>query len=196
MAIGSKHSLQWEVVEVRIVRTPIARRHLTNATLSAVSHALVVIFLWFPGHPGPVHACKCAQPGPPSLELEEFSAVFVGRVVSVQHSFDPGSAPRSREDRTKIGFEVSSMWKGAVHEKIYATTPPTGGSCGFPFREGEDYVVYAGDSAYAGGSYTVGIFSRTALLGQAHADIAELGEGHAPRAGTGGPLPEQPSGHG
>ena len=47
--------------------------------------------LWALGDPGPVHACKCAQPGAPLEELEKFRAVFAGRVVSVRHSFDPGA---------------------------------------------------------------------------------------------------------
>ena len=84
------------------------------------------------------------------------------------------------------------MWKGTVHEDMFITTPPTGGSCGFSFVEGEEYIVYASDSAYADDGYTVGICSRTALLRQAQADLDALGEGRAPQAGTGGPVPEPP----
>ena len=79
-----------------------------------------------------------------------------------------------------------------VHKDMYISTPPTGGSCGFTFVEGEEYIVYGHDSNYADGGYTVGICSRTALLGQAQADIDALGEGNAPQAGTGGPAPEEP----
>ena len=117
----------------------------TFAPSSLVGLALLVGVLWFLGTPGPVYACKCAVPGNPSEELEKFSAVFAGRVVSVQHSFDPdaGSVVREAEDRTTVGFEVSVVWKGNVHEDMYITTPPTGGSCGFTFVEGEEYIVYA-----------------------------------------------------
>ena len=164
----------------------------TVVSVSVVSLALMVSVLWFLGDPGRVHACKCAEPGSPSEELEKFAAVFAGRVVSIEHSFDPDAASYSPEDRTTVGFEVSAVWKGAVHEDMYITTPPTGGSCGFAFIDGEEYIVYAYDSAYADGGYTVGICSRTALLGQAQADLGALGEGHAPAAVTGGPAPEQP----
>jgi hypothetical protein len=132
------------------------------------------------------------EPGTPSEELEKFSAVFAGRVVSVQHSYDPDGESVSPEDRTTVGFEVSTVWKGTVHEDMYITTPPTGGSCGFAFVEGDEYIVYGHDSNYADGGYTAGICSRTALLGQAQVDLDALGEGQAPRAGTGGPSPEQP----
>ena len=165
---------------------------LTPVSVIAVSLALMLSVLWFLGNPGQVHACKCAQPGTPSEELEESSAVFAGRVVSIRHSFDPDAASVSRDDRTTVGFEVSAVWKGTVREDMYITTPPTGGSCGFTFVEGEEYIVYAHDSAYGDDSYTVGICSRTALLGQAQDDIDALGEGHAPEAGTGGSAPEEP----
>ena len=162
------------------------------SSASLVSLALLVGVLWFLGNPEQVYACKCAQPGTPSEELEKFSAVFAGRVVSVRHSYDPDAASVSPEDRSTVDFEVSAVWKGTVHEDLYITTPPTGGSCGFTFIEGEEYIVYAYDSAHADGGYTVGICSRTALLDQAQADIDALGEKHAPQAGTGGPAPEQP----
>ena len=164
----------------------------TVTFVTAVSLALIINLLWFLGNAGQVHACKCAQPGSPSDELKKFSAVFAGTVVSIQHSFDPDAESYSPEDRTTVQFEVSTTWKGAVHEDMYVTTPPTGGSCGFAFIEGEDYIVYAYDSHYDDGGYTVGICSRTALLGQARADLDALGEGHAPQAGTSGPVPEQP----
>ena len=165
---------------------------LTPVSVIAVSLALMLSVLWFLGNPGQVHACSCAQPGTPSEELEKFSAVFAGRVVSIRHSFDRDAASVSPEDRTTVGFEVSAVWKGTVYEDMYITTPPTGGSCGFTFVEGEEYIVYAHDSAYGDDSYTVGICSRTALLGQAQEDIDVLGEGHAPESVTGGSAPEEP----
>ena len=162
------------------------------ASVTLVSLALLVGVPWFLGNPERVHACKCAQPGTPSEELEKFPAVFAGRVVSVSHSYDPDAALVSPEDRTTVGFEVSAVWKGTVHEDMYVTTPPTGGSCGVAFIEGEEYIVYGYDSDYADGGYTVGICSRTDIFGQAQADLDAFGEGHAPQAGTGGPAPEQP----
>lgn len=173
----------------------IARRQRTGFTATrtvVLSIVLVMAVLWMLGNPEQVHACKCAQPGTPSEEMEKFSAVFAGEVISIQHSYDPNASSVSREDRTTVGFAVSTVWKGAVHEEMYITTPPTGGSCGFTFSEGDEYIVYAYDSPYEEGGYTVGICSRTALLSQAQADIDALGEGEAPQAGTGGPAPEQP----
>ena len=154
--------------------------------------ALVVGVFWFLGNPGLVHACSCVQPGTPSEELEKFSAVFAGKVISIQHSYDPNAGFASPGDHTTVGFEVGAVWKGNVHEDMYITTPPTGGTCGFAFDEGEEYIVYAHDSASAEGGYTVGICSRTALLSKAQEDIDALGDGQAPLAGTGGPAPKHP----
>ena len=173
----------------------IAKRHglvSTFASVSLVGLALLVGVIWFLGTPGPVYACKCVVPGTPSEELEKFSAVFEGRVVSIQHSYDPNAPTVSRDDRTTVGFEVSAVWKGNVHGDMYITTPPNGGSCGFTFVEGEEYIVYGYDSNYDDGGYTVGICSRTALLGLARTDLEAFGEGQAPLVGTGGPAPDKP----
>ena len=177
---------------MRTVIAKLERMGFSVASAVVVSLALTMSFAWFLASPGQVHACKCAVPGTPAEELEKFSAVFAGRVVSVRHSYDLNAASYTPDDRTTVGFEVSAVWKGTVHEAMFITTPPTGGSCGFTFAEGEEYVVYADDSAYGDDGYTVGICSRTALLRQAQADLDALGEGRAPQAGTGGPAPEPP----
>ena len=177
---------------MRTVIAKLERMGFSVASAVVVSLALTMSFAWFLASPGQVHACKCAVPGTPAEELEKFSAVFAGRVVSVRHSYDLNAVSYTPDDRTTVGFEVSAVWKGTVHEDMFITTPPTGGSCGFTFAEGEEYVVYADDSAYGDDGYTVGICSRTALLRQAQADLDALGEGHAPQAGTGGPAPEPP----
>ena len=166
----------------------------TVSSAGVVAIVLVLSGLWLLGNAGLVHACKCVEPGSPSEEMEKFVAVFAGRVVSIEHSFDPNAAAVGPGDRTTVGLEVSTVWKGTVHEDMYVTTPPTGGSCGFAFTEGEEYILYAHDSAYDDGGYTVSICSRTALLSHAQADIEAFGDGDAPLAGAGGPQPEQAQG--
>ena len=179
----------------RNMRTAIAAMQGRGFTVpSTVALAIVLSILWLFGNAGQVHACKCVQPGTPSEEMEKFAAVFAGRVVSIEHSFDPDAATVSPDDRTTVGVEVSTVWKGIVNEDLYVTTPPTGGSCGFAFTEGEEYILYAHDSAYDGGGYTVSICSRTALLSQAQVDIDAFGDGDAPLAGAGGTQPEHTQG--
>ena len=159
------------------------------APIYVVLMAFMLSFAWFFVFTEQVYACSCAEPGPPMEELAKFDAVFVGKVFVVQHSYDPEGKTVTPEDHSTIGFEVSTVWKGVVHVVTYITTPPTGGSCGYTFVEGEEYIVYASDSHYDDDSYTASICSRTALLSAAQADLDALGEGETPRAGTKGPAP-------
>ena len=152
---------------------------MSSSLLAAVPVVAAVLAgtFWALRDPGPVHACRCAQPGAPLEELEKFQAVFAGRVVSLRHSFDSGASRLGSGERTSVGFAVSEVWKGEVHEDIQVTTPPTGGSCGFAFVEGGDYIVYAHGSPHPEGGCAVGICSRTALLQGAREDLDALGEG-------------------
>ena len=180
-----------------IMRSAIARSHGRRSAVSylgTAAFALLLSALWLLGNAGQVHACSCLVPGSPSEEIEKFDAVFAGRVVSIEHNFDPNGTSLGPGDRTTVGLEVNTVWKGTVHEDMYVTTPPTGGSCGFAFTEGEEYILYAYDSAVPDEGYSVSICSRTALLSQAQADIDAFGEGDAPMAGTGGTRPEQTQG--
>lgn len=163
---------------------------VTGSITRVVAIALLLSAVWFIGSLGGVQACKCVVPGSPAEEIEKFDAVFTGHVISVSHSFDPNVTPFKPGDRTTVGLDVSTVWKGVVHERLYITTPPTGGSCGFAFSEGAQYIVYASVNASGDGGYQASICSRTALLRQAQADLDALGEGQAPRAGTSGPQPE------
>ena len=74
---------------MRTVIAKLERMGFSVASAVVVSLALTMSFAWFLASPGQVHACKCAVPGTPAEELEKFSAVFAGRVVSIRHSFDP-----------------------------------------------------------------------------------------------------------
>lgn len=155
-----------------------------------VGAAVLAGVLWLLWTPGPVYACSCVQPGPPSEELKVSAAVFAGRVFLVEHSYDPEGRFVTPDDRSTIGFEVNAVWKGTVHESMYITTPPIGGTCGFTFVEGEEYIVYAYDSHYEDGGYSTGICTRTSHLSEAQQDLDELGAGDAPLPGTGGPAPD------
>lgn len=174
------------------MQTIVAKRERLGfriAPVCVVLLACVFSFAWFLAGAGQAFACSCIMPGSPTEELEKFDAVFVGRVFTVKHSYSLEAKMVNREDRSTIGFDVSTVWKGVIHETTYITTPPTGGSCGYTFIEGEEYIVYASNSHYGDDSYTASICSRTALLSAAQADLEALGGGKAPQAGTKGPAP-------
>ena len=122
------------------MRPVITKRQGTGSTAvraAVLSLALMVGVLWFLGDPGQVHACKCAQPGTPSEELEKFSAVFAGRAVSIQHSYDPKAASVSPEDRTTVGFEVSAVWKALSTRTCTSPHHQPAAAAGSPLSKGK-----------------------------------------------------------
>ena len=100
----------------------------------------------------------------------------------------PRTAPRLASMSAPCGRALSMKTCTSPHRQLagVADLPSS------KERSTSSTVTAYSDSNYADGGYTVGICSRTALLGQAQADLDALGEGHAPQAGTGGPSPEQP----
>lgn len=163
-----------------------------HAYIAGAGLALLFAVLWLLGTTDHAYACKCAVPGSPDEEIKKFDVVFIGRVLSVHHSFDPNALSYSPSDITTVGFSASTVWKGAVEENITLTTPPTGGSCGFAFVEGEEYVVYAYKAAEDAPNLSANICSRTALLQEAQEDVDAFGDGKPPQGGTVGTSPGQP----
>jgi len=93
--------------------------------------------------------------------------VFAGEVVDseprqrpdVKRSTDPASAT----------FRVAEVWKGPEQETVEVTTALSDASCGYPFREGEGYLVYASEGLQAT------LCSSTKPLSGAGADLEALG---------------------
>jgi hypothetical protein len=79
---------------------------------------------------------------PPEVAYERASAVFVGRVTSIERSFFDWLGITRSGDRL-IHFIVSKRWKGVSAGTAVVRAPLTGEACGYPFREGETYLVYA-----------------------------------------------------
>ncbi len=128
-------------------------------------------------------ACDCAEPGTPSEELKEATAVFSGIVADID---------RIDSDLTeyeyKVRFYVEKIWKGISDKTVVVSTGMGGGDCGYEFREGERYFVYThGDSSSLG----VGICSRTKPLSAAEDDLSSLGEGKTPFSQSGTPSGKQ-----
>lgn len=89
----------------------------------------------------PVHACSCA----PASDLGSYRSadvVFTGDAV--EHR-DPRTGERlvSTADPLFWRFEVESVDKGRVPEVVEVATARDGGACGYGFREGGRYQVFA-----------------------------------------------------
>ncbi len=161
-----------------------------NARYTALLLALTLSLLaaWLAWSAGESHACTCIEPGSPSEELERSAAVFAGRVVSIDQS-----TRRNSLNSITVEFDVSTVWKGSLHQEFELKTAYFTASCGFPFVEGVEYLVYSGNGA------EVGLCSRTRWLSEAAGDLAELGPGKAPLDSQTGATPsvsEPPEGGG
>ena len=111
-------------------------------------------------------ACSCAPPPPPAKALAQALAVFSGKVT------------RLAPNRTLVWLDVTRIWKGVKDRQILVSTASHEAACGFPFRVGETYLVYA--TGENGPMLRTGLCSRTKRLAEAAEDLTELGEGSPP----------------
>lgn len=66
------------------------------------------------------------------------------------------------------------MWKGPEQETLEVRTPSAGPSCGYPFKEGQEYLVYAYGKEEP---FKVDSCGETTPLSEASADFEALGNG-------------------
>jgi hypothetical protein len=115
--------------------------------------------------------CSCLPSANAKQELEQSVVVFSGKVLEVKRNDQPEGAFTSVE----AVFEVESVWKGIEKSRVSVFTSAQSSACGYGFRKGETYLVYASQST--NGQYITSICSRTRPLKAAEGDLKELGEG-------------------
>ncbi len=129
-------------------------------------------------------ACSCVSEQPVCEAFGGSTAVFVGRVVGAAEQ-----KTGTGEDGTKITYDVGSIYfmveeafSGVkARTKVTIQSGTGGGDCGYWFRRGEQYLVYAyGDEK---GKLYTSICSRTRPLAAADEDLPSLRT--LPPAGTG-----------
>jgi hypothetical protein len=141
---------------------------VTGAPLRTVLIGLAVAALWAVATPS--EACTCLENGPACEAYWKASTVFIGRVTAVSppQTRKPGAAfLRSR----RVTLEVSEAFSGVAGSTVEVTTGSGGGDCGFPFKEGLDYVVYA-TRPDPDAPLVVSVCSRTRVLAEASSDLA------------------------
>ena len=155
----------------------------------AIVVAMFLCLLTMLGLPKSAHACMCGPSGAPRDAMAEADAVFAGQVVAIH---EPGPYLRNGQmvigsaDLMKVKFNVGRVWKGPRRETITVETERMGISCGYEFKEGRRYIVYAW-----GGNRT-GLCTRTAPVWLAVRDFAALGLGQRPDLSHGTPLISKP----
>lgn len=134
----------------------------------------VALGLW----PQSAYACLCPPPVErnPQALLNKAAEVFLGRVVET----------RWIERRTGLGdievvVEVERVWKGAPEARKLVYTDADTGLCGFPFRTGERYLIYA-EADEIRDQLWVEFCGGTLGATRAQRDLEVLGEGTMPVA--------------
>ena len=120
-------------------------------------------------------ACTCAMPSGSQKEIAKDAlagseAVFSGEVVD----FEKGADSTMFGPTETVSFRVSEVWKGPQRETLEVSTPTQGSACGYAFKEGQEYLVYA----YTGKQgFETDLCSSNKPLAKAEADLALLGNG-------------------
>jgi hypothetical protein len=125
-------------------------------------------------------ACTCVPSKGPTEELELAAAVFSGKVVEIRRH-------KRSEDifaRVEVVLRVERVWKGVGGATVSVFTASHSATCGYGFKGGRTYLVYAHKDAE--GRLSTGICSRTRRLKDAGQDLKELGAGREVAGGASG----------
>ena len=144
---------------------------------------IIVMFLVAVACAPRAEACSCLPSGPPCQNLFQSDAVFVGTVTGIRPMRTP-ETERPVLERRIVAFSVEKGVRGIDGSTVDVRTGSGGGDCGFDFKIGERYVVYA--YRHPDGSLSTGICSRTRLAAEAAEDLAYFGA--LPATGTGARL--------
>jgi hypothetical protein len=121
-------------------------------------------------------ACECGTGGLPCENAFSVDAVFMGtaREVSTRQTAD---SPFRRQVAVVV-FTVERAFRGVQDAVVEVSTGIGGGDCGYAFKSGERYVVYAYRTN--DGRLGTGTCTRTRLVSQAAEDLTFLGQLSSP----------------
>jgi hypothetical protein len=135
----------------------------------------------------PASACKCVPAPAPAEMLAAHPLVFVGRAISGRFLGDDitNGKPYGRE----FVFRVEEILKGrADGRRVTIFTGAGGGDCGFDFIIGNQYLVYASESA---GQFFTGLCDFTKeYLPEGRSEAATIRS--LPKGEPGGDRPSPP----
>jgi len=134
-----------------------------------------------------VKACDCMFGGsPPCEEYWRSEAVFAGRVIKKATFYMEEGEGDSRYKYQQVlaRFSIEQAFKGIAGDEVEIVTGMGDGDCGFHFKDGERYVVYAIRSGRDKSRLYSGACNRIKLVAEAEEDFAYFRS--IPEAGTGG----------
>jgi hypothetical protein len=149
---------------------PMSSRPLA-ALASLVLTVLGFVFLF----PDCAYACSCMGASEQRY-LASSEAVFSGEVVEVEEGptlTDYGSSFR-------VTLRAYEVWKGPQQETLEVNTPRMDTACGYPFKEGQEYLVFADEGKQG---FEVNSCGGTRRVTEAEEALEVLGAGKKPTGG-------------
>ena len=134
-----------------------------------------------------VIACDCMFGGsPPCEEYWRSEVVFAGKVVkkSTFYVEEGEGDSRYKYQQVLVRFSIERAFKGISGDEAEIVTGMGGGDCGFHFKDGERYVVYAIRNGRDKSRLYAGICNCIKLVAEADEDFAYFLA--IPEAETGG----------
>jgi len=111
-------------------------------------------------------ACTCVGGRTTCQAFYEETAVFVGRVDAITLV-----TPAHPFSKRRVRLAVTEAFRGVSAAQIEIVTGAGHGDCGYPFKIGESYFVYAYRERNSA-TLATGVCSRTRLLRDAAEDLA------------------------
>jgi hypothetical protein len=141
------------------------------AAVAFIALGLVVLL------PDCASACSCGGGAPFRVLAKgaDASAVFSGEVMNIEEGSSTRMFGMSVPSR-RITLQVSEVWKGPQTETLEVNTPRDGATCGYSFKVGQEYLVYAYGKEEA---LKVDLCSQTRLLSRADEHLRVLGNGRS-----------------
>lgn len=118
-------------------------------------------------------ACTCGGTFSGSQPCQEYwsaAAVFAGQVTDVSILSQDLGGGRVGYRRKLVRFSLEQSFRGVDGQSVEVMTGMGGGDCGYDFKQGERYFVYAYRNPN-GGKLGAGICSRTRPISKAGADL-------------------------
>ena len=133
-----------------------------TASLWRFTLRITILFAIAVATADPARACTCTGIGPACQELWKASAVFVGKVEALT---------RAANGDVTATFAVQEWFRGTETRTVTVRTPSTAAGCGYVFRTGRQYLVYA-SSVEGRSDLATTRCSRTQAFERASSDLA------------------------
>ena len=88
------------------------------------------------------YACSCMSYDI-DKDYEKYEVVFIGKVIKVEKQLSVDSSFLFPYKFIKVKFEVQKQYRGLEESKFEIITPNDPASCGYLFKKGTEYAVFA-----------------------------------------------------